>query len=37
MSRQPFIVELHLQVDDLLDLPRKPGIDMRELVHLFPA
>jgi len=25
--RQPFIVELHLQVDDLLDLPEEPGID----------
>src|SRR5712675_659407 len=33
--REPLVVELHFEIDDLLDLREEPGIDMRELVHLF--
>src|SRR5882762_8496636 len=32
--REPPVVEIHFKVDDLLDLREKPGIDVRELVHL---
>src|SRR5262249_57518027 len=31
---EPLVVELHLEVDDLLDLLEEPGVDARELVDL---
>jgi len=31
--REPLVVELHLDIDDLLDLREEPGVDARELVY----